>query len=212
MSTFKIDFEWKLVPKGFDHLPAGPGKALRAGVSASSESGLSERTERLVPRSDRLSPAYRPLDRYPDLYARFAKVDTVPNLENFMTNFGPLTEAGFDPDRGEDVRNVLRTATAMRQVIEHKRPERVRLTTVPVILATDKDKRLRLTLLPMDLREALWLQLARDYEAGRRARFCRHCGIPIRVGVGTGRRLDADFCCDKHRSAHNNDLRRGREE
>jgi hypothetical protein len=56
---------------------------------------------------------------------------------------------------------------------------------------------------PGSLRDALWLQFGQAVTRGDQLRACLRCGDWFEVGVGTGRRADAKFCCDEHRKVFN---------
>ena len=60
---------------------------------------------------------------------------------------------------------------------------------------------------PSTLLDGLWLQLGQAVTRGVHIRVCAHCGNLFETGIGTGRRLDARFCCDEHRIAFNSPKR-----
>jgi hypothetical protein len=45
----------------------------------------------------------------------------------------------------------------------------------------------------------LWWQLAQKLSGATNIRICRHCSAPFEAGPGTGRHVDANFCCDEHK-------------
>jgi hypothetical protein len=45
----------------------------------------------------------------------------------------------------------------------------------------------------------LWWQLAQKLSGGTNIRTCRHCSTLFETGPGTGRHIDANFCCDEHK-------------
>jgi hypothetical protein len=181
-------------------------------------------SERIVPRSSRLTP-YQPIAKFPDLYTRFSSVRSAAELLDFVNRFGPLTPDGLDRERGEDVPAMLKEAAAMRQVISGIGSNGgdlfgftgggvYDLAAMRAFLIVDrKSKELRVRLSPSSLLAALWLQLGQDFEGGASVKACRECGSLFRVGGGTGRRLDADFCSDKHRITYNsrNRSRKGKQ-
>jgi hypothetical protein len=46
---------------------------------------------------------------------------------------------------------------------------------------------------------ALWWQLGQKLSGGKNIRTCRHCGELFETGPGTGRHVDATFCCNSHK-------------
>jgi hypothetical protein len=71
-------------------------------------------------------------------------------------------------------------------------------------------KALKWELRPATLLDALWLQLGQAVTSEAHFQQCEHCGEFFVAGRGTGRRLDAKFCCDEHRIAFNS-LKRSKE-
>jgi hypothetical protein len=67
-----------------------------------------------------------------------------------------------------------------------------------VELVGDPDKGLRLKICPPHLLGALWYQLGLKL-SNASLRTCRLCQSVFEVGVGTGRRADAQFCCREHK-------------
>ena len=45
----------------------------------------------------------------------------------------------------------------------------------------------------------LWWQLGQKLSGGTIIRVCRHCSAPFETGPGTGRHMDATFCCNEHK-------------
>ena len=45
----------------------------------------------------------------------------------------------------------------------------------------------------------LWWQLAQKLSGETNIQICRYCNSPFETGPGTGRHLDATFCCDEHK-------------
>jgi hypothetical protein len=67
-----------------------------------------------------------------------------------------------------------------------------------VELVGDPDKGLRLKICPPHFLGALWYQLGLKLSQVT-LRTCRLCQSVFEVGVGTGRRADAQFCCRGHK-------------
>jgi hypothetical protein len=164
--------------------------------------------------------AYRPLDRFGSLFTDFAKICTPADVLDFIDRFGPLTREGLDPQKGELVNGVVVHAEALRDLLTFAAsgdrrpcPEGIAAYSSPfagleVILDVDPaDTSLRLRLVPNSLLDAVWLQAAQQLSSGATVRRCQHCGKWFEAGVGTGRRLDAKFCSDRHRVAFNSHKR-----
>jgi hypothetical protein len=45
----------------------------------------------------------------------------------------------------------------------------------------------------------LWWQLAQKLSGETNIQICRYCNAPFETGPGTGRHLDATFCCTEHK-------------
>jgi hypothetical protein len=73
---------------------------------------------------------------------------------------------------------------------------RVRLALRPAPEGT-----VELVLRPLNLIQAMWLQLGLHAASRAKLLRCEHCGTPFRVGTGTGRRDTAKFCSDACKSA-----------
>jgi hypothetical protein len=67
----------------------------------------------------------------------------------------------------------------------------------------DASGRFQLRILPENLLDALWLQLAQTLASGTNIHACLLCGQFFEVGQGTNKRLDAKFCSDEHRIQFN---------
>jgi hypothetical protein len=166
----------------------------------------------------------RPLSSTDSLFRIFVHMATTPDgVLEFVQRYGPLTEAGGDPDLGDDVRLVISSAEHMRQLLRYfsgneKRPHLaasrhqatqsasmgMQVIWDPATMAPKWELR------PNTLLDALWLQFGQALTRGGRISQCQHCGIWFEAGRKTGRRLDAKFCCDEHRTAFNS-LKRSRE-
>jgi hypothetical protein len=163
---------------------------------------------------------YRPLHRFPKLHKQFAeRVQSDQSLLAFIGKFGPLTLGGLDPGTGENVPVLLEHASSMRgflslsleELVERIGTDRLKLLPLETTMIVDPATRsLQLTLTPPDLLCALWLQLGQFLD-GTDRRQCLYCKEPFEVGPGTGRRQDAKFCSDQHRTRYHN-RQRGREQ
>jgi hypothetical protein len=142
---------------------------------------------------------------------------------DFVRRFGPLTLDGWDSEKGDDVNLAISNADHMRQLLKHasgnqKRAslphdqhQASRSSSIDAQVIWDPATRgPKWELRPKTLLDALWLQLGQALTAGVQIRQCEHCGDWFEVGRGTGRRLDAKFCSDEHRTTYNS-LKRSRE-
>lgn len=209
MSRIAIEFEWAMDPKGYRLAETGRPKMLRV-----VRNGTGNKPEDL-----RL---FRPLasDLLFKIFANLAR--TPDGVLELVSRFGSLTYEGWDPTKGEPVNWVMRDADQMRQVFRFWDGDREqsRLFGPPfigpgssldaMVVWDPAAKALRWELRPKSLLDALWLQLGQALTTGVQIRQCEHCRDWFKVGQGTGRRLDAKFCCDEHRIAFNS-LKRSRE-
>ncbi|MFZ0423447.1 MAG: hypothetical protein WAL80_11270 [Xanthobacteraceae bacterium] len=212
-----IDFEWWKDANGYRLVEAEAAKPiiLRAdGIEVTPT--LMERIgkpQRVVPNSgNRLS--CRPLNKFAELYKAFASIETAESVLWFIKSYGPLTEAGLEPSRGEDVSYVLEHAESFRGWLDANHRRRKELATwigeegkkignLEASLTADDTGAMRLRVQPRTLLGALWVQLAQTIAGGTMIRACLHCGGWFECGPGTDRRLDAKFCSDEHRVLFN---------
>jgi hypothetical protein len=164
--------------------------------------------------------SYHPLRTFPKLHRQFAEeVQSDQSLLAFIGKFGPLTLGGLDPVTGEIVPFLLEHASSMRgflalpreELVERIRLDRLKLLPLDTTMIVDAETRsLQLSLTPPDLLCALWLQLGQYFD-GTERRQCLYCKELFEVGPGKGRRQDAKFCSDQHRTRYHN-RQRGREQ
>ncbi len=231
-AVFSIDFEWWRDDAGYDYVPAAPGaphgsiEDALADLLPLGQGGEPNRRDRIVCRGGELV-SYRPFEHTGGMLHRIfaARGNSVEGLLEFYTRFGPLTQQGFDPNCGEDIRFAVSSATAMHDVVSNSPQDRAQYfarfgdkglawSRIDVALAfnplTGKPQ-FRLT--PPTLINALWLELGQSLSSDASIRNCLHCGGWFEAGPGAGRREDAKFCCDAHRIAFNSRKRgRGRSE
>jgi hypothetical protein len=149
----------------------------------------------------------RPLDENKTLFKTFSEIKSPDDVLDFVNRFGPLTgDTGVVPE-------ILHEAERMSKFVKAKKNAgaTVRayfpLVRPTVYLSIDRVKdSSNLKLVPSTLLDALFLQLADSVSSGAELRQCHyeHCKEWFEVGPGTGRRLDAKFCSDEHRTAHHN--------
>jgi hypothetical protein len=162
----------------------------------------------------------RPLDGTHELYRIYARtVATADDVLAFVQQYGPLTVSANTP--GDIVELVILHARTMRDLLNAISSQRRqslsgKFDTAPgstldaVVVWDHVKKNLRWELRPRTLLDGLWLQFGQAVTRGAHIRTCAHCGEWFETGAGTGRRLDAKFCCDEHRTAFNS-LKRSRE-
>jgi hypothetical protein len=193
MANFFIDFQWHKDSKGYRLV-----------------------SERRIVRNGGKLILYRPLDIFPRLFSQLANLKTPKEVLKFVEKFGLLW--GFA--QGDDVEDVLEVAEQFQRVLDDRekggdhlnrwlgRKGGLGCTLTAFVKVDEVTGAFRLQLAPETLHGALWLQLARSLTGGAEIRPCLHCGDWFEAGIGTGRRLDAKFCCDEHRTIFNSMKRR----
>jgi hypothetical protein len=147
-----------------------------------------ERWARIVAKGISLE-RYEPLQRFPDLYERFACLESEDDVAKFIRKFGPLTEEGLHGGKGDSLRTGLGQAESMAASNLHIG---LVLCALKAWLATDHDG-IHLKVEPTNLLDALWLQFAEAATAGR-ANRCRQCKRLFATGPDAKRRKGAEFC------------------
>jgi hypothetical protein len=66
-------------------------------------------------------------------------------------------------------------------------------------IVPDPERGIQLRITTDSLIGGLWWQLANKLSGAINIRICRHCSAPFEAGPGTGRHVDANFCCDEHK-------------
>jgi hypothetical protein len=66
-------------------------------------------------------------------------------------------------------------------------------------LVADPKKGVRLLISPETLIGALWWQLGQSLSGNVGFAECRQCGHWFETGPGTGKHVDAEFCCNEHK-------------
>jgi hypothetical protein len=69
-------------------------------------------------------------------------------------------------------------------------------------LIPDKMLGARFQIMPINLMQALWFQLGKVLVSDIKLSTCLHCGQLFEAGLRTGRRADAKFCSDEHRTLY----------
>jgi hypothetical protein len=151
----------------------------------------------------------RPLERSKDVLNGFKGIKTDHDVLHFIERFGPLTQNGFDTDRGELVETVKEHSKAFCDWVNLERSsdtkdarrlgEQIKkFARLKTTLIGEDSRELRLRIVPIDLLSALWLQLADVVGEHGKLIACQYCGTFFHAGVGTDRRLDAKFCSKEH--------------
>lgn len=206
MTRLVMEFDWIRDPRGY-HLD-DRGRVVRNGKGHSPKD----------------QEACRPLSSTDSLFRIFARMATTPEgVLDFVQRYGPLTWAGWDATKGEQVALVIQHARHMSQILKSQAgkwkrpgfPEDVRVAGTPSsvdawVIWDRTAKEFKWSLRPKTLLDALWLQLGQWLTLGAQICACQHCGEWFEAGRGTGRRSDAKFCSDEHKIAFHS-LKRSKE-
>jgi len=211
MSRLVIELDWWRDPKGYRLVQSGQPKAPRV---LRNGKGHDPKDFRPI----------RPLASTDSLFRIFANMASTPDgVLDFVQRYGPLTDDGWDATKGDNVNLAISNADHMRQLLRYVsgakktpdlpfRPYQATCSSSieAQVVWDPATKGPKWELRPKTLLDALWLQLGQALTAGAQIRQCEHCGDWFEAGRGSGRRLDAKFCCDEHRTSFNS-LKRSRE-
>jgi hypothetical protein len=141
------------------------------------------------------------LEHYPDAFERFAAAKTPTELLDFVTNFGPLTNA----QQRQVVIELLDEAQQMRECMRADKAEPfMRHLDLKAHLIKDrKTGELETLIAPSSLLDALWWQLQQSQLSGANTRECPFCRTLFSVGGNSGRLRNAEFCSPEHRKRFN---------
>jgi hypothetical protein len=140
-----------------------------------------------------------PLETYPTAFEKFAAVKRPTELMEFVTEFGPLTNA-----KRQLVFELLYEARQMRECMQADTKLFSRDLDLKAHIWKDlKTGQLETHITPSSLLDALWLQLEQSQQSGADFRECLHCGHLFSVGGNSGRLRFAKFCSDEHRKEFN---------
>jgi hypothetical protein len=207
IDTLLIDFAWRRDQLGYELRPV----ARRAFGGT-----VTRREPRIVRRGGELE-WIRPFDMNRHAVIRFANLADRGDADvvAFISEFGPLTEHGNDPN-GVSITDVRAAAAQMKAELQLAGDIRRSLTDpnrewrgtefakVSVrVVHSPQDGGLRIALAPANLFEGLRLQIAMMIAEQRGARACEQCGTWFDVG-GDGKRADARFCSDRCRVTFHN--------
>jgi hypothetical protein len=220
MFNTSYDFIWASDTEGY-HIPGNVNLNARDTILDG---------KRIV-RNGGMLQRYQPAS-IPTILDRFLSVHTPADMLNFAKRYGPLTQSGFycaaseddflGPDQlswqseeGEPLDLGLGHAGWFRDVLQRKgKPNQVartfdklRLEKYQVRIEADKKSGIKLRYFPEDLLDFLILNLAHVVLALPTYSRCLMCGEFFKKGVGTNRRVDAQFCTDQHRIDFNSQKR-----
>lgn len=217
MAIFEIRFKWEKCRNGYRF-----------------EEG--QRGELRIVRNKGELETYEPLN-IAGMYKVFSNCSSNDDLLGFINKYGPLTAVGNDlalPTKsrertvrgkkvevtqvhiGEDVRELQAQLSWFKSVLQDKkqgvsvprviamRPSLLRIAQTRVGISRGE---LAIVFCPDSLLHALRLQLILAIVGAEKLIQCQYCQMPFAVGVGTGKRIDAKFCCDDHRVRFNSRAR-----
>jgi len=162
---------------------------------------LKDRVSRIVATGVGLE-RYEPLEKFPDLYARFAKLRSQDDVVKFIRTFGPLTEDGLVGAKGDNLFHLLRQAESMAAGNLHIGMVFAQLNA-RLVAAHDG---FRLGVEPTNLLEALWFQFAQARSKGL-ANRCKECGAIFATGPDAKRRRGAEFCSLECKTKYHSKIR-----
>ena len=153
----------------------------------------------------------------------FAAVRDAEELLNFVRGYGALTESGnsVSENGGDPVESLLHEARQMDKILHAANSGPPDLTEEMLAYVSGNagredrrlvwDARAKKVIWQSQvytLYGAIWAQFVQEITGAAERRKCDECGRWFSVGPGTGRRPDAKFCCDKHRTAFHNRARK----
>ena len=199
-----IEFEWGRCIDGY---------RLEGGYQDRNVVAVSERFE-----------IYRP-NELPVLFQIFADAAaTEEGALDFVNKFGAIGGIREIRQRNEEVQTFLESHAQLRQAIHaadtHDWTILVELYNTNTFGRGQLISRLRhqrggtvaLVFVPTNLIQFLWLQFALHVSSDAKLLRCERCGVPFRVGTGTGRRETAKYCSNACKVAAFRSRTEGRQE
>jgi hypothetical protein len=220
MSNVFIDFEWSKCPDGY-----------RLSHRKEKVTNSDEDVEVVAPNSLKRI-YYRPFDEPggDDLYLMFSKVRSAKSFLEFTQNFGLLAHYSVDrvpqalrcakffcdllsyKNRPKQLAAFFKSAQQQRdiEVMAYDkagvRPPAGSFlwfeSVANIEVVVDPATGLRLQVSCGSLETALWWQLCQALAGNVNFAACRHCGNWFKTGPGTGKHVDAEFCCEQHKIRH----------
>jgi hypothetical protein len=225
MADVFIDLEWFRCPEGYRFTTAGdafPGKNWRKTWPDLDEEVLARNSGVCAPYRplDQSGGG--------DLYLIFANIRSKENLWQFVQQFGPIS-SNFPGDSvswwlrtAKVFRDLLSlkdrpkqlasffNATKRRRYIEADIAQgisppgeiddsQLSQMVASIDLVAHPVGGMRLRISPDGLLGALWWQLGQKLSGNANFAECRHCGDWFGTGPGTGKHVDAEFCCNEHK-------------
>lgn len=201
-----IDFRWLRDADGYMTLHEGvPWK----------EPQRAKASRELVRKGGALVPI-EPLKLNGNLFRQFAGLHGKPAsaIEEFAGFFGPLTERGNDGQVGDRLDKwrehikLIRSAVLLAE--ENLDEARARLTGVGRVALAGSLRapiaggRPVLSIAPVDLLNAMWLQLLQFLSFDVAVVICQRCGTWFETGPKAGRRKGSKFCSPQCKIDHHN--------
>ncbi len=164
--------------------------------------------------------AYRPLEDFPGLHRRFAKLPTdTPAILEFIHMFGLLGSGFSEPGLGEEDLAGWRTSIAIMERLVYeidagKRDEACNLFNkhvhprLSIRIEREPGRRPQPQIVPFSLEGALYIQLLDELTTALKFKRCKQCPNWFSYGSGTGRRETKEFCSDRCRMARNRENKR----
>jgi hypothetical protein len=215
--TVSIDFTWHKDASGYRLVKKGSLPGNKPTIDTIMPNG----GERIL---------IRPMEMA-DIYRNFAHVYSAEGLLKFVEDYGLLgpyegkkhkgTRVYRDPNAkwhdydGMPVGIYLKEAELFREAMRQKAkgPEQLAafLKTISapptnnlgfLQLIPDEVSGARFQIMPITLMQALWCQLSQVLTSNIKLSTCLRCGQLFEAGLRTGRRADAKFCSDEHRTLY----------
>jgi hypothetical protein len=210
MAELAIHFEWKVDKAGY--VPFGEHRT-------KPKSRLPRKPPPdllLMPLSGKFK-VVRPLDE-PQLFRAFAELDgSSEGCAEFASQYGPLTEKGNDDTAGDPLSVWRQQISWMRSAVQlgeqnllelRKRLEGVPIAELVAMIRPDAlGGRPQLVHVPVDLLNALRLQLLHMVASDQPVRVCRWCHVWFATGPKAGRRRGAVFCSVQCKTDYHNHLK-----
>jgi hypothetical protein len=135
-------------------------------------------------------------DSVPDLLTTAKYFSDLMSLKNKPKQLATIFSAELRKRYGNYVARHHAGISLYKNVLEETDlKERIGIT----YLVADPKKGVRLLISPETLIGALWWQLGQSLSGNVSFAACRQCGHWFETGPGTGKHVDAEFCCNQHK-------------
>src|SRR5262245_49067253 len=138
MTATRVAFTFHVDQAGYELIPDRTPRS-RQGQTVLDLKAKDIQPARIVGRGGRLKPIR--LNDYPLLFSEFAKIETPQALLEFVTKYGPLTNAGMAAGVGDVVPLLLDQAKQMKKRLEPQRAKiapSIPITRLTASLFTDR--------------------------------------------------------------------------